>query len=447
MAKIVITNAQIVNEGRNFRGSVLIENEYIIDVCEGKFNEIPNACETIDAQGKLLIPGVIDDQVHFREPGLTYKADIYSESKAAIAGGITSYMEMPNTIPQTISQQLLYEKFELAAQKSLANFSFYMGATNNNLDELLKTDPKTVCGIKVFMGASTGNMLVDNEDTLTAIFSQSPMLIATHCEDEQTIKINTLKLIDRYGEDIPFSQHPAIRSSEACYKSSALAVRLARKYGTRLHLLHLSTATEMALLDNSVLPALKQITGEVCVHHLWFDDSDYKRLNALIKWNPAIKTRHDKESLLAALINNKIDVVATDHAPHLLSEKNNSYLKCPSGAPMVQHSLVAMLEMCYRKQIDVEKIVEKMCHNPALIFKVNSRGFIRKGYYADLVLIDTKHEWEVSSSNILYKCGWSPLESQIFHSRVTHTFVNGRLAYNNGVFDESVRGMPLSFDR
>ncbi len=403
--------------------------------------------EIIDARGKWLLPGVIDDQVHFRDPGLTHKGDLYTESRAAIAGGVTSYMEMPNTVPNTLTQELLEQKYRMASEKSLANYSFYMGASNDNLTEVVKTDPRTVCGVKVFMGASTGNMLVDNPDTLEGIFRHSPTLVAVHCEDEETIRSNTNRFREQYGENIPLSAHALIRSREACIKSSSLAVELALKHNTRLHILHLSTADEMALLSNKPSNSGKRITAEVCVHHLWFSDEDYKRLGSRIKWNPAIKSASDREALLAALLDGRIDVVATDHAPHTAEEKSKSYFSCPSGGPLVQHSLVAMLEMSRDEKLSPAMVVEKMCHAPARIFGVDRRGFIRQGYHADLVLVDPESPWTVEPDNILYKCGWSPFEGQTFHSKITHTFVGGHLAWLNDGFDESHLGERLLFNR
>lgn len=445
---ILIHNAIIVNEGIEVPGSVLIENDTIKDVFLRFVPEsILETADVIDASGKYLIPGVIDDQVHFREPGLTHKADIYSESKAAVAGGVTSFMEMPNTSPQTITQKLLEEKFKIGAEKSLSNYSFYMGATNDNLDELLATDVRNVCGIKIFMGASTGNMLVDNLETLESIFKKSKLLIATHCEDETIIRENTAKYLEKYGEQIPIKCHPLIRSEEACYKSSSLAVSLAKKHDTRLHILHLSTALELGLFSNTVPLKEKRITNEVCVHHLWFESADYEKLGTRIKWNPAVKTDDDKEALFNAVLDNTIDVIATDHAPHTLEEKANSYTKAPSGGPLVQHSLVAMMEFQKQGQISMGHIVNKMCHSPAEAFQIEKRGFIRKGYFADLVIVNPDSKWTVSKENILYKCGWSPFEGTSFASRVETTIINGKVVYNNGSFDESVKGRNLTFAR
>jgi len=443
-----IINAQIVNENKQFEGAVKICGNIISQVYEGKLQIADtNNCEIIDAQGKLLIPGVIDDQVHFREPGWTNKADIFTETKAAVAGGITSFMDMPNVIPQTTTQELLEQKYELAQKVSHINYSFYMGATNSNIDEILKTNPKNVCGVKVFMGASTGNMLVDNEQTLATIFEKSPLLVAVHAENEPIIQQNILASRAKYGEDVPIWEHPNIRSQEACFGASSIAVQMAKKFDTRLHVLHLSTAKELELFDNSEPLSEKKITAEVCVHHLWFDNSRYADLGSRIKWNPAIKTSHDKDALLNALINNKIDVVATDHAPHLLSEKSNTYFQCPSGAPMVQHSLVAMLQLWKQKKISMEKIVEKMCHAPAELFKIEKRGYIREGYFADLVLVDPNHQWTVTNESILYKCGWSPMEGETFDTKVVQTWVNGQLVFDNNRFSAPEYGMRLTFDR
>ncbi len=445
MRSILIVNARIVNENSIFEGDVLIKGQRIEKVA----TNIPSiGVETIiDAKGRYLLPGVIDDQVHFREPGLTHKADIYSESRAAVAGGITSFMEMPNTVPNTVTQDLLSAKYEIGKIKSLANYSFYFGATNNNLEEVLKTDKKNVCGIKVFMGSSTGNMLVDDLNTLEGIFSKVDMLIATHCEDEATIRKNAEIYRQQYGEHVPFELHPVIRSREACYKSSSLAVRLAEKYGTKLHVLHISTADELSLFDSNKPLSEKKITSEACIHHLWFDQGDYSKKQSLIKWNPAVKQKSDKEAILDGVITDKIDVMATDHAPHTLDEKMDTYFKAPSGGPLVQHALVAALEMVKQGKITIEKIVEKMCHNPAILFDISDRGYIREGYFADLVLVQPDDPWTVDKSNILYKCGWSPFEGQQFNFAVTHTIVSGHLAYENGLFDEARKGMRLAFNR
>jgi dihydroorotase len=440
----LIKNAQIVNEGRIYKADVLIENKTIKQIAPEINIEVE---QIIDAEGLHLIPGVIDDQVHFREPGLTHKANIYTESKAAIAGGITSFMEMPNTNPQALTQELLEDKYKIAAENSIANYSFFMGASNDNLEEVLKTDPKKVAAIKIFMGSSTGNMLVDNKSVLEEIFSKSSMLIAVHCEDEETIQENTIAAKKEFGEEVPISEHPNIRSAEACFKSSSMAVGLAKKHNTRLHVFHLSTEKEIALFDNSIPLKDKKITAEVCIHHLWFDESKYAEKGTLIKWNPAVKKESDKNALFQALLDGKLDVVATDHAPHTLEEKSNTYFNAPSGGPLVQHALPAMLSFVNQEKISLEKVVEKMCHNPAICFRVENRGFIREGYFADLVLVDLDKPWEVTKENILYKCGWSPFEGETFNAQITHTFVNGHIAYEYGNFDETTRGMRLTFDR
>lgn len=445
MSTILIKNATIINDGSKKTGSVLIKDDLIEKVIYD--DTLPQADEVIDASGKLLIPGAIDDQVHFREPGLTHKADMQSESRAAIAGGITSFMEMPNTTPQAVTQEVLEDKYKLAAEKSSANYSFYIGATNDNIEELLKTDPKKVCGIKIFMGSSTGNMLVDNESILDRIFAESPVLIATHCEDEATIQENTTIYKNKFGEDLPFKYHPVIRSAEACYKSSKKAADLARKHDARLHILHLSTEKELELLDNNIPLEQKKITGEVCVHHLWFSEEDYDQYGSRIKWNPAVKSANDRDALRAGLNNGKLDVVATDHAPHTKEEKQNKYFKAPSGGPLVQHALVAMLEMAKQGIFTYELVVEKMCHAPATLYQIEKRGYIREGYKADLVLIDVNSPSEVNSENILYKCGWSPFEGTTFKHSITHTFINGQLAYQEGKVKESIRGERLTFNR
>ncbi|WP_456422728.1 dihydroorotase [Lutibacter sp.] len=446
MSLTLIKNAKIVNEGETIEGDVLIDGEYIIDIDSSISPKSANTT-VIDAEGKYLIPGVIDDQVHFREPGLTHKATIKTESKAAVAGGITSFIEMPNTIPQATTQELLEEKFKIASKNSYANYSFMFGGTNDNLEELLKTNPTNVAGIKLFLGSSTGNMLVDNEDVLEKIFSSTKMLIAVHCEDEQTIKNNLASYLKEYGDDIPVEMHPKIRSEQACYLSSSKAIELAKKTGARLHVFHLSTEKETHLFTNKIPLEKKQITAEVCVHHLWFDENDYKKKGTFIKWNPAIKTKEDKEGLWKALLNDKIDIIASDHAPHTKEEKLQVYTKAPSGGPLVQHALPALLQAHRKGKISVEKIVEKMCHNPAKIFKIKKRGFIKKGYYADLVLVDLYSPWTVTKDNILYKCGWSPFEGTTFYSKITHTFVNGYLAYYNGDFHQELKGKRLQFDR
>ena len=440
----LIKNASIVNEGIIFTSDVLIEEDKIREISE---NIETKADITIDATGKYLIPGVIDDQVHFREPGLTHKANIYTESKAAIAGGITSFMEMPNTNPQALTQELLEEKFEIAERDSLANFTFFMGVSNNNLEEVLKTDPKTVGAIKIFMGSSTGDMLVDDLNVLEEIFSKSPMLIAVHCEDENTIQKNIKAAKEKYGEEVPISEHPNIRSAEACYKSSSMAVSLAKKHNSRLHVFHISTEKEIELFNNSIPLKDKRITAEVCIHHLWFDESKYEDKGTLIKWNPAVKKESDRKALFQALLDDKLDVIATDHAPHTLEEKDSTYFNAASGGPLVQHALPAMLEFYKNGDISLERVVEKMCHNPAICFQIEKRGFVKEGYFADLVLVDLEKPWEVTKENILYKCGWSPFEGETFNAQITHTFVNGHIAYEFGNFDETQRGMRLTFER
>ncbi|CAD7802756.1 Allantoinase [Chryseobacterium aquaeductus] len=441
--KILIKNVKIVNEGQVIESDILIENDLISKIDSNISEE---ADQIIDAAGKYLLPGIIDDQVHFRDPGLTHKGDIETESKAAIAGGITSFIDQPNTVPNAVTQELLADKYNIASQKAYANYGFMMGGTNDNLDEVLKTNPRNVPGIKLFLGSSTGNMLVDNPETLENIFSNTKMLIAVHCEDEAMIKSNTQKYVDEYGEDIPVKFHHLIRSEEACYKSSSKAVELAQKTGARLHVFHLSTAKEMELFRNDIPLKDKKITAEVCVHHLTFTNEDYDTKGGLIKWNPAVKTQKDKDGLWEALLDDRIDVIATDHAPHTWEEKQNTYLKCPSGAPLVQHSLVVMLENYINGKISLEKIVEKMCHNPAILFRVEKRGFVKVGYKADLVLVDLNENWTVAKENILYKCGWSPLEGTEFHSKVTHTFVNGNLVFDNGKLNEEKFGERLLFE-
>jgi dihydroorotase len=435
MAKsTLIKNATIVNENSTFKGDVLIENEIIKKIASEI--KVTEDVEVIDAEGKYLIPGFIDDQVHFREPGLTHKANIATESRAAVAGGITTFIEMPNTVPQATTQDLLEDKFKIAANDSYANYSFMFGGTNDNLEELLKTDPKKVAGIKLFLGSSTGNMLVDNEAVLEKIFSSTKMIISVHCEDEVTIRKNTQEFKDKYGDDIPVKYHPIIRSEEACYLSSSKAITLAKKTGARLHIFHVSTAKETELFRNDIPLEEKQITAEVCVHHLWFSDKDYEEKGTHIKWNPAVKTEKDRLGLWEALLDDRIDVLATDHAPHTLEEKTNVYTKAPSGGPLVQHAVTAILEKVKEGVISIEKAVEKMSHNPAKLFQIEKRGFIKEGYFADLVLIDTNKPQTVSKDNILYKCGWSPFEGTTFSSTITQTFINGNLIYNNGVFND-----------
>lgn len=444
MSSILILNANIVNENKVYQADVLIKGERIEKI--GKDLQSERADKVIDATGKYLLPGVIDDQVHFREPGLTHKANIFTESRAAVAGGVTSFMEMPNTIPPTFTQALLEDKYQIASKNSLANYSFFIGASPDNLDEVLKTDASKVCGLKIFMGSSTGNLLVDDPKVLEQIFSKVPFLIAAHCEDEPTIRRNTEEFRNKYGEDLPMEYHALIRNEEACYKSSSFAVALARKHGTRFHVLHISTAKETLLFDDKTPLEKKKVTAEACIHHLWFNNEDYKRLGTKIKWNPAIKTPLDQKAILVALLSDYIDVIATDHAPHTLEEKNNTYFKAPSGGPLVQHSLVAMLEFYHRGEISLERIVQKMCHNPAILFRIQERGYIREGYFADLALVDLNQPWEVKKENILSKCGWSPFEGDSFKSKVSHTIVSGHLAYENGVLHENQPGKRLLFN-
>ena len=443
--KILIKNAKIVNENQIFESDLLIEKDLISKISKNISEE--GADKIIDASGKYLLPGIIDDQVHFREPGLTHKGDIESESRAAIAGGVTSFIEQPNTVPNAVTKELLEEKYQIASEKSFANYSFMMGGTNDNLEEILKTNPRNVAGIKLFLGSSTGNMLVDNPETLENIFSKTKMLIAVHCEDESTIRKNTEIYKEKFGEDIPMMYHHLIRSEEACYLSSSKAVELAKKTGARLHIFHVSTAKETELFQNNIPLKDKKITAEVCVHHLTFTNEDYETKGTLIKWNPAVKTEKDKDGLWEALLDDRIDIVATDHAPHTWEEKQNVYTKTPSGAPLVQHSLVAMIEHFKKGKISLEKIVEKMCHNPAILFQIEKRGFVKEGFKADLVLVDLDDEFTVSKENILYKCGWSPLEGATFHSKITHTFVNGNLVFENGKVSEEKFGERLLFER
>ena len=445
MSSILILNAKIVNEGKVFESDVFIKGNYIDRIAPDL--QHVSAEKVIDATGQYLLPGVIDDQVHFREPGLTHKATIYTESRAAVAGGITSFMEMPNTVPPVFTQELLEQKYAIAANSSLANYSFFIGASSDNLEEVLKTDITKVCGLKIFMGSSTGNLLVDNPKTLEGFFSKFPSIIATHCEDEPTIRANTELFKKEYGEDLPMKFHPLLRSEEACYKSSSFASSLAKRWGTRLHILHISTEKEIELFSNDLPLKDKKITSEACIHHLWFNDSDYERLGTLIKWNPAVKKATDQKAIFQALLDNKIDVIATDHAPHTWEEKQNTYFKAPSGGPLVQHSLVAMLEFYHQGKISLERIVEKMSHNPAVLFRVSNRGFIREGYYADLVLTDLNAPWTVEKSNILAKCGWSPFEKIEFKSAIKSTVVSGHLAYHNGKLEETQLGQRLLFEK
>ncbi len=442
MNKILIKNGTIVNEGKCVKTNVIIEGNLITQLTnstEGNFDEI------IDAQGKFILPGCIDDQVHFREPGLTHKAEIFTESKAAVAGGITSYMEMPNTIPNTLTQELLEEKYLIGAKQSIANYSFFMGAGNDNLEEVLKTNPKNVCGIKVFMGSSTGNMLVDNKETLEKIFEKSHCLIATHCEDEKTIRSQVEKF--KNVPNLNASFHPIIRNAEACYLSSSMAVNLAKKYKTRLHILHISTAIETELFDNSIPLSEKRITAEGCIHHLYFSDEDYESKGNFIKWNPSIKSKNDREAIWKALLDDRIDVIATDHAPHTLEEKNKTYSESPSGGPLVQHALNVMMDFVSKGKITIEKVAEKMAHNPAILFRITKRGFIRKGYFADLVIVDLNEKTVVKREDLFYKCGWSPFEGIELSGKICTTLVNGNVVFNKGKIDTRFRGQRLTFDQ
>ena len=447
MKKVLIKNAKIVNEGKITDGDVFVEDGIIVEIAESISAKSPDV-NIFDAEGTYLLPGLIDDQVHFREPGLTHKESIETGSRAAVAGGITSFIEMPNTLPQTTNMKELEEKFRIASETSYANYSFMFGGTNDNLSEIEKIDPKQVAALKLFLGSSTGNMLVDNEKVLEQIFKKSPVLIAVHCEDEDTIKKNLEECVKRYGDDIPIELHPKIRSEEACYKSSSKAVALAKKTGARLHVFHVSTAKELSLFTNKKPLKDKKITAEVCIHHLWFNDSDYAKKGTYIKWNPAVKTKADQEALLEALNDNRLDVLATDHAPHTKEEKKNVYTKAPSGGPLVQHALPALLQMHHQGKITLEKIVEKACHNPAILFDIEKRGFIREGYKADLVLVDLNSPWAVQPDNIYSKCQWSPFEGTTFKSRITHTFVNGNLVYKNFKHTPFAKNAErLSFDR
>lgn len=443
MSSYLLKNGTVVNEGSSKEYDVLIRKNRIEKI--GK-NLSDDSATIIDLAGKYIMPGCIDDQVHFREPGLTHKGNIYSESRAAVAGGITSFMEMPNTSPNATTQELLEDKYQISKTHSIANYSFFMGATNDNLDEVLKTDASKVCGVKVFMGSSTGNMLVDNEKTLAGLFSNVPMLIATHCEDEQTVRKNLADAKLKYGTEIPIELHPVIRNEEACYLSSSLAVHLAERHGARLHVLHISTAKETELFNNQLSLKDKKITAEACVHHLWFSEEDYASKGTFIKWNPAVKTISDREGIWKALLDNRIDVVATDHAPHTIEEKKNNYLNAPSGGPLVQHALISMMEHVKKGKITIERVVEKMAHNPAILFRIKERGFIREGYYADIVVVDPSRSYSVQQSNILYKCGWSPFEGYTFSSSINKTFVNGEIVYENNKVAEGTNGMRLSFN-
>lgn len=444
MSTILIKNAQVVNEGTIQVQDLFIKNGRIEKISTSLDMD---ADQVINAEGLHLFPGLIDDQVHFREPGLTHKANIFTESRAAVAGGTTSFMEMPNTVPNTLTQKLLQDKYDIAQDSSLANYSFFMGAANDNLDEVLKTNPRDVCGIKVFMGSSTGNMLVDNEAALEAIFSQAPTLIATHCEDELTIQENLAIYKEKYGDEVTIEMHPLIRSAEACYLSSSKAVELAKKNNTRLHILHISTAKETGLFENDVPLEQKRITAEACIHHLWFSDADYKTKGNFIKWNPAVKTANDRDSILKAVLDGHIDVIATDHAPHTLEEKSQPYLQAPSGGPLVQHALQALLDMVKQGKLTLEQMVQKTAHNTAILFQIEQRGFIREGYWADLVLVDLNKPYTVTKENILSKCGWSPFENHTFTSTIEHTLVSGLLAYTNGQIQEVGSGHRLLFNR
>ena len=446
MKRTIIKNANIINDQKIFESDILIEDSFISKISKSISPSYPNT-KIIDAEGNFVIPGLIDDQVHFREPGLTHKGNIFSESRAAVAGGITSYFEMPNTQPNTTTIEELNKKFDIAKENSIANFSFMFGGTNSNLDEILKNNISEIPAIKLFLGSSTGNMLVDDLNSLEDIFSNVEIPIAVHCEDEQTIKDNLKLHIDTFGENIPISYHPKIRSEEACFISSSMAVKLAKTTGARLHVFHLSTAKELELFSNKLPLKEKKITCEVCIHHLTFSDEDYDKFGSKIKWNPAVKTSNDRDKLWEALNNDLIDVVATDHAPHTAEEKQNPYVSCPSGGPLVQHSLVSMLEAYHQEKISLEKIVQKMCHNPAILFDISKRGFIQEGFYADLVIFDSKNPWKVSNDNLMYKCSWSPFENKTFKSRILHTLVNGNLVFSNGKIIESTMGMKINFDR
>jgi len=444
MGKTLIKNALLVNEGRKQEADLLIDGERISKIAPSISSD---SAVVIDVEGNYLFPGIIDDQVHFREPGLTHKGSISTESRAAISGGITSYMEQPNTNPQTTTLEKLEEEFAIGARSSYANYSFLFGGTNDNLEELKKLDKNACSGVKLFLGSSTGNMLVDDEQVLEQIFRNTEMVISTHCEDETTIRNNLAKYRDKYGENIPVKYHPLIRSEEACYLSSSKAVALAKRTGARLHVFHLSTAKELDLFSNDIPLEEKKITAEVCLHHLWFSDEDYEKRGTHIKWNPAIKKASDREGLWKALLDDRIDVVATDHAPHTLEEKDQNYLKAPSGGPLVQHALPAMMEKMLQGKISPETMVTKMCHNPSILFQIKDRGYLREGYYADLVVVDPNNPWKVSKDNIHYKCGWSPFEGTEFRSKVMYTFVNGHLAYDNGSFSAERRAKRLTFNR
>jgi len=444
MGKTLVKNAKIVNEGIMFESDILLQDDIILKIDS---DISTRDAKVIDVQGSFVLPGVIDDQVHFREPGLTHKDDIASGSRAAIAGGITTFMEQPNTNPQTTTIEKLEEKFTIAYNTSYANYSFLFGCTNDNLEELKKLDKNACSGVKLFLGSSTGNMLVDNEGVIEKIFKNTEMVISAHCEDETTIRKNLKMYREKYGDDIPLKYHPLIRSEEACYLSSSKAIALAEKTGARLHVFHLSTGKETHLFRNDIPLEEKKITSEVCVHHLWFSDTDYEDKGTLIKWNPAVKTERDRDQLWEALLDDRIDVVASDHAPHTIEEKDNVYTTAPSGGPLVQHALLAMFKKYKDGRIGLEKIVEKMCHNPAILFQIKKRGFIREGYFADLAVVNVNAPWQVSKNNIIYKCGWSPFEGITFGAKITHTFVNGHLAYENGSFSEFKKARRLTFER
>lgn len=443
MSNYILKNGQIINEGKSFQGDLLIRNG-IIERIDKQIDNTINAKE-IDAEGKLILPGCIDDQVHFREPGLTHKANIASESRAAVAGGITSFMEMPNTVPSAVTIEKLEEKYAIASQSSLANYSFYLGTTNSNIEEIKRVNPETICGVKIFMGSSTGDMLVDDPKALEDVFRYAPSIITTHCEDDPMIKENFQKYIKEYGEELPAKFHPLIRSEEACYKSSSYAVSLAKKYNSRLHILHISTAKELELFRKDIPLEEKRITAEACVHHLWFTDKDYETKGNFIKWNPAVKTENDRTGIWQGVLDNRIDVIATDHAPHTLEEKNQLYAKAPSGGPLVQHALLAMLEKSKEGIIPIERVVEKMAHAPAVLYRLQNRGFLREGYFADIVMVNPNQSHQVNKSNLLYKCGWSPFEGTTFSNRIERTFINGTVAFENGSIIESGVGSRLSF--
>jgi dihydroorotase len=444
MNSLLFKNATLVNEGKKWEADLLVKDGRIHRIDK----DISDAsAQVVDLNGKYLLPGCIDDQVHFREPGLTHKGTIYTESRAAVAGGITSFMEMPNTVPNALTQELLQDKYDIASKNSIANYSFFMGASNDNVEEVLKTDERNVCGVKIFMGSSTGNMLVDSEQTLNNLFSKVPLLIATHCEDEGTIRRNTELARLKYGEDVPIFMHPIIRDTEACYLSSSMAVELAKKHGTRLHILHISTAKELDLFDNTLPLSQKRITAEACIHHLWFSDEDYAEKGSYIKWNPAVKAKTDRDAIMQAVLDNRIDVIATDHAPHTIEEKEQSYFKAPSGGPLVQHALLAMLEMSKQGIISIERVIEKMANAPAEMFHVSDRGFLREGYFADLVVVDPNQKTFVDKPSLLYKCGWSPFEGYTFSHKIDSTYVNGRLVYDNNRIVEAGNGSRLLFNR